>query len=85
MAILENWEKWTSFLGDQVKNAQEMGMPKQVIDTTAKQIGDYLAKNVDPKNEQERVLADLWSVAGDEEKHALANCVVKLVQSRKLQ
>jgi len=29
MAILENWEKWTSFLGDQVKNAQEMGMPKQ--------------------------------------------------------
>lgn len=83
MALLENWEKWTSFLGQQVQSAQEMGMSKKVIENTATQIGDYLAKNVDPKNEQERVLSDLWGVATEEEKHALANCVVKLVQHRK--
>lgn len=82
MALLENWEKWTSFLGEQVQSAQQMGMSKKVIETTATQIGDYLAKNVDPKNEQERVLSDLWGVASDEEKHALANCVVKLVQRK---
>ncbi|BDH61211.1 hypothetical protein CD30_07020 [Ureibacillus massiliensis 4400831 = CIP 108448 = CCUG 49529] len=85
MALLENWEKWTSFLGQQVENAQETGMSKKMIENTAVQIGNYLAKNVDPKNEQERVLSDLWGVASDDEKHALANCVVKLVQQHRVQ
>ena len=65
MALLENWERWTSFLGQQVDDAKQQGMPKKVIEKTAVQIGDYLAKNVDPKNEQERVLSDLWGVASE--------------------
>ncbi|MFP3918147.1 DUF3243 domain-containing protein [Lysinibacillus telephonicus] len=85
MALLENWERWTSFLGQQVDDAKQQGMPKKVIEKTAVQIGDYLAKNVDPKNEQERVLSDLWGVASDDEKHALANCVIKLVQNNRVQ
>lgn len=85
MAILENWDKWTSFLGQQVTDAQEKGMSKRMIEKSAVQIGDYLAKNVDPKNEQERVLSDLWEVASDDEKHALANCIIKLVQNRRVQ
>lgn len=85
MALLENWERWTSFLGQQVTDAQEKGMSKKVIEKTAVQIGDYLAKNVDPKNEQERVLSDIWGVASEDEKHALANCLIKLVQSHRVQ
>lgn len=84
MEILQNWEKWKSFLGKQVENAKSMGLSENTIEKTAMQIGDYLAKNVDPKNEQERVLADLWSVAEESEKHALANCVMKLVQNKKV-
>ncbi len=42
------------------------------------QIGDYLAKNVDPKNEQERVLADLWRAADEKEQHVLANLMSRL-------
>ncbi len=56
-----------------------------MIQQAAMQIGDYLATNVDPKNEQERVLSDLWGVASEDEKQALANCVVKLVQNKTLQ
>lgn len=85
MALLENWERWTSFLGQQVDDAQDLGMSKRTIQKAAVQIGDYLAKNVDPKNEQERVLSDLWGVATDDEKQALANCVVKLVQNHRVQ
>jgi len=82
MALLENWQRWTNFLGDNVADAMSSGMSKKAIQSTAFQIGDYLAKNVDPKNEQERVLADLWSVASEVEQHALANMVVKLVQQK---
>lgn len=85
MNILENWEKWTSFLGSTVQSAKASGMSKQLIEKSAVEIGDYLAKNVDPKNEQERVLSDLWSVATEDEKHAIASCVVKLVQNHRLQ
>ncbi|WP_075617584.1 DUF3243 domain-containing protein [Paenisporosarcina indica] len=82
MALLENWQKWTNFLGANVMNAEATGMSKKAIQSTAFEIGSYLAKNVDPKNEQERVLSDLWSVASENEQHALANMVVKLVQQK---
>lgn len=82
MSILQNWEQWTNFLGQQVTDAKDSGMPNKIIEKAAVQIGEYLAKNVDPQNEQERVLSDLWSVAEKDEKQALASCVMKLVQQK---
>ncbi len=85
MPILENWQQWTSFLGQNVAQAEQSGMTNQVIQKAAVQIGEYLANNVDPKNLQQRVLSDMWGVASESEKEALASCVVKLVQNNKLQ
>lgn len=81
MSVLENWQQWKDFLGDRLDHAQNQGMNKEVIDDLAFQIGDYLAKQVEPKNEQERILADLWSVATPEEQHAVASIMVKLVEN----
>ncbi|MBW8348937.1 DUF3243 domain-containing protein [Bacillus sp. IITD106] len=81
MSVLENWEQWKNFLGDRLDNAQEQGMSDKVINQMAHQVGDYLAKQVDPKNEQERVLADLWSVASEDEQRAIASVMVKLVEN----
>lgn len=85
MSLLSNWEQWTSFLGSQVSEAKENGVSRKMIDKAAVQIGDYLAKNVDPQNEQERVLSDLWSVAEKDEKQAIASCIVKLVETKRIQ
>lgn len=82
MGVLQNWERWTQFLGERVSEAKDSGMPNKIIEKTAVQLGEYLAKNVDPQNEQERVLADLWSVAEQSEKTAIASCIVKLVQNK---
>lgn len=82
MSILQNWEQWTGFLGEQVTDAKEKGMPKKMIEKAAVQIGEYLANNVDPQNEQERVLSDLWAVAEKDEKQAIASCVMRLVQQK---
>ncbi|WP_077211588.1 DUF3243 domain-containing protein [Bacillus dakarensis] len=81
MSVLDNWSQWKDFLGDRLNQAKSEGMSQNVINDMAYQVGDYLAKQVDPKNEQERVLADLWSVASPEEQHAIANMMVKLVQN----
>jgi hypothetical protein len=85
VSVLQNWQQWTQFLGMQVEDAKDSGMSQKVIEKSAMQIGDYLANNVDPKNEQERVLKDLWTVAENNEKQVLASLVVKLVQSKPLQ
>ncbi|WP_409292381.1 DUF3243 domain-containing protein [Peribacillus sp. SCS-37] len=81
MSVLQNWEEWKGFLGSRLNHAQNEGMDNSVVSDMAYQIGGYLAKQVDPKNDQERVLADLWSVASEEEKHAIANMMVKLVEN----
>jgi Protein of unknown function (DUF3243) len=81
MSVLDNWGQWKDFLGSRLDQAQNEGMSNNVISDVAYQVGDYLAKNVDPKNEQERVLADLWSVADEKEQHAIANLMVKIVQN----
>ncbi|OIJ13102.1 hypothetical protein BKP37_11360 [Anaerobacillus alkalilacustris] len=81
MSVLDNWEQWKDFLGDRLQQAQHEGMNDRVINDVAYQVGEYLAKQVEPKNDQERVLADLWNVASEEEQHAIANMMVKLVKS----
>ncbi|MCJ7839702.1 DUF3243 domain-containing protein [Lederbergia sp. NSJ-179] len=81
MSVLNNWDHWKNFLGDQLDDAQDQGMSQQIIDKMAHHVGDYLANNVDPKNEQQRVLSDLWSVASEEEQQAIARVMVKLVEN----
>ncbi|MBE3570550.1 MAG: DUF3243 domain-containing protein [Bacillales bacterium] len=81
MSVLDSWEQWKDFLGDRLNQAKDQGMKQEAISDIAYQIGNYLANQVDPKNEQQRVLADLWSVASPEEQHAIANVMVKLVQN----
>ncbi|MRX70662.1 DUF3243 family protein [Bacillus lacus] len=81
MSVLENWDEWKNFLADRLHHAENEGMSEGVISNLAFEIGDYLANQVEAKNAQEKVLADLWSVASQEEQHAIANMMVKLVEN----
>ncbi|MFD1777962.1 MULTISPECIES: DUF3243 domain-containing protein [Fredinandcohnia] len=80
MSVLDNFEEWKDFLGDRLQHAKSEGMDQQVISNMAQQLGDYLANEVEPKNAQEKVLRDLWTVASEEEQQAIANVMIKLVQ-----
>lgn len=83
MTILENFEEWKEFLAARVNQAENLGMDRQTIHDLAYEIGDYLAKDVDPQNVQERVLKDLWDVADEEEQRTIAKLMVKLVEQVK--
>jgi hypothetical protein len=80
MSVLDNFEQWKHFLGDRLQHAQGEGMDQSTVSDIATEIGGYLAEQVEPKNAEERVLAELWSVASEEERHAIANMMVKIVQ-----
>ncbi|SDH54850.1 DUF3243 domain-containing protein [Alteribacillus bidgolensis] len=85
MSVLDNWDQWKQFLDGRLQQAKQDGMTENVTSDIAYEVGEYLANNVDPKNEQERVLADLWKVADEQEQHAIANIMVKMVQSNSSQ
>ena len=81
MSVLDTWKQWEDFLADRLHHAQNEGMSEGAVTNLAFQIGDYLASQVEPKNEQQRVLSDLWSVADKQEQQAIANIMVKLISN----
>ncbi|KON68551.1 hypothetical protein AKG34_06785 [Peribacillus butanolivorans] len=79
MSVLDNWDQWKNFLGDRLNQGEHQGLSEGAVNNLAFEIGDYLSQQVEPKNDQQKVIADLWSVASEEEKHAMASVMVKLV------
>lgn len=78
MSVLENFDRWKEFLGDQVDKAQAMGMSTDKITDVAAKMGSFLANKVDPKNEQERLLKQMWDASSADEQHMLAGIMVKM-------
>ncbi|WP_100010901.1 DUF3243 domain-containing protein [Lentibacillus sediminis] len=82
MSVLDNFDSWKGFLSNKLQQAQQQGMSQQTISNVASDVGDYLAQSVDPKNPEEAVLRELWNAASEQEQHAIANTMVKLVQNK---
>lgn len=78
--VSRTFEQFTSELADRMQMAQDLGMSAQDIAKRAQDVGDWLAGHVDPKSAEQRVLKELWTVADQQEQHALANCMMKMVQ-----
>ncbi|MFD2670035.1 DUF3243 domain-containing protein [Marinicrinis sediminis] len=77
--VLDVFDKWKEFLADRVNAAQKLGMSDEMISKLAYEIGQFLDEKVDPKNDQERLLKELWDVASEEERKTMARLMVKLV------
>lgn len=80
--VLETFEKWKTFLAERVNQAQAIGMSDETISQLAFQIGEFLDQKVDPQNNEERLLKDLWDVGTEEERKTLARLMVKLVDQK---
>jgi Protein of unknown function (DUF3243) len=83
MSVLDNFQEWKQFLANRVNQAERMGMDRETISDLAYQLGDYLAKDINPQNSEERLLKDLWGVANEEEQRVMAGLMVRLVDSNK--
>ncbi|MGG0184443.1 DUF3243 domain-containing protein [Bacillus rhizoplanae] len=80
MTVLENFEQWKGFLGERLEQAQGKGLDGGAINDMAYRIGDYLANEVEARNDQEKLLMELWKVADEQEQHTIANLMVKMVK-----
>jgi nuclear transport factor 2 (NTF2) superfamily protein len=80
MPMTDSFERFRQQLSQQVRHAQQMGATRQDLVTGAEHIGDWLAREVDPKNPEQRLLKELWAVSSQEEQRALASALVKMAE-----
>ncbi|MEK8130163.1 DUF3243 domain-containing protein [Paenibacillus filicis] len=79
--VLKIFDRWKEFLGERVEQAEKAGMSEETISKLAFQIGEFLSDKVDPENKEERVLKELWDIADEQERRALASTMVKLAKA----
>ena len=78
MNVMENFDRWKEFLGEQVDKAKSMGVSQEKMADVATKMGDFLANKVDPKNPQERLLKQMWDSSSEDEQHTIARVMVKM-------
>ncbi|MTI71463.1 MAG: DUF3243 domain-containing protein [Firmicutes bacterium] len=81
METLENWDKWKKSLGKAVDIGETIGMSDETINTIAERVGTFLANNVDAKNDEERLLKELWDAADENDRRVLSRLVVKITDN----
>ena len=78
MSILKDWHDWKTTLGKAVDLGETMGMSDKTITNIAEKVGTYLSNNVDPRNDEERLLKQMWDASSEEERKTLANIIAKI-------
>ena len=79
MEIMENWHDWKKTLGKAVDLGETVGMSEKTITNLSEKIGTYLSNHVQPHNDEEKLLKEMWDAADEEDRKVLANIIVKIV------
>ncbi|RLQ97151.1 DUF3243 domain-containing protein [Falsibacillus albus] len=81
--ILQSFDDFKQYLADKVELGEKLGLNEEQLAMAAEKIADHLAKREDPKNREEHLLNELWSVGSKEQQHHLAHMLVRLVKAEK--
>ncbi|CAM4238309.1 MULTISPECIES: DUF3243 domain-containing protein [Paenibacillus] len=79
--VLTKFDHWKEFLGERVQAAKRIGLTEETITKLAFEIGQFLDEKVDPKNDEERVLKELWDVGDESDRKTIAKLMVKLSEN----
>ncbi|MFC4778814.1 DUF3243 domain-containing protein [Paenibacillus sp. GCM10023252] len=79
--ILRNFDEFRQYLAKRIQLAEKLGLSEEQLARTAEKVGDYLAANEEPRNQEEKLLQELWKAGNQEERHKLAHILVKFAQA----
>ncbi len=78
MDTLRDWDKWKSSLKKAVDVGETVGMSDDTITSIAEKVGTFLSNHVDPRNDEERLLKEMWDVADQQDRKVLAKIITKV-------
>lgn len=82
MPYTDTFTEFTNELASKLNIARKVGMSQQEIVNRAEDVGDWLAREVQPKSPEQRLLKEMWAVCDNQEQKAIASALVKLVQKK---
>jgi hypothetical protein len=65
-----------------VEAAKKAGLSEDIIAKLAYEIGEFLDEKVDPKNDEQRVLKELWDVGDESERKTIARLMVRWAEKQ---
>ncbi|MCM3745944.1 DUF3243 domain-containing protein [Paenibacillus pasadenensis] len=78
-SVLSNFDSWKEFLAERLEQGKRLGLDEEAIGNLAYEIGSFLDEKVDPKNDEQRMLKEIWDVGDENERKTIARLMVKLV------
>jgi len=75
---MDDWNAWKKTLGKAVNLGENVGMSDTTINKVAEKVGTFLSNNVDPRNDEERLLKQLWDVGDEIDRETLAKLVKRI-------
>lgn len=79
-SVLDQFDSWKKFLKERVAQGKNLGLSEETIANLAYEIGSFLDERVDPKNDEQAVLKELWDVGDESDRHTIAKLMVKLAE-----
>jgi len=80
MPFTDTFREFTQQLSSAVRLGQAAGLSRGEMVEKAQEIGNWLAREADPRTPEQRLLKELWTVADGSEKEAMASALLKLIQ-----
>jgi hypothetical protein len=81
MANMNDWGEWKKTLGKAIDLGEMVGMSDERITDVAEKIGTFLSNNVDPRNDEERLLKEMWKAADSRDRDVLAKLIVRITDN----
>jgi len=78
MIKIDDWDAWKNILGKAVNLGETVGMSENTINKVAERVGTFLSNNIEPRNNEERLLKELWDVGDDVDRQTLAKLATKI-------
>ncbi|MPW24429.1 DUF3243 family protein [Alkalibaculum sp. M08DMB] len=78
---LDNWDNWKNTLKAAINLGDKAGLTQETMSNVGSSIGTFLAKSVEPENEEQRLLKEMWSVANNNEKETMTSVLIKMINN----
>lgn len=80
MPYTDSFKSFRNELAEKIELGAKVGMSGEQMKQRAVNIGNWLAREVDPRNYEQRLLKELWDVADEQEKEVLSGMLFKLAR-----
>lgn len=80
MAFSEGFRQMLERLRDRAGEAKRMGMSDEDVAAITTQVGDWLARDAEPRTYEQRLLKEFWDVCDEDEKRVISRALLRVAE-----